>query len=353
MEREDFRPSVLLHGDFASRFNLASSFARAFETIGCDVYSFDTSEHSDELAFWVSGRLGWRLSQKSMTMTRLGSRTRNEQLVVRARELSPDLLLVIGGDFLLPEAIREIRDQGTVTAIFQPDSPMPESTNHRPELLKAGREADRYLIWSEQLASRLENAGLGPVHYLPFAWDREIYPHVGLSDEPEYEVTFIGGWDRWRERWLEPVADRFDLTVWGPKYWGSRTRPGSPLRAAWQGRAVRGEEAADVIGRSRVVLNVLREQNLPDGTNMRTFEVPGAGGFLLSHRSEGAVEIFPENEGGAYFGSRREMLAQIAHYLNEPQARSDIAHRAHEIIVQQQHRYADRAAEVLRVCEFV
>ena len=41
---------------------------------------------------------------------------------------------------------------------------------------------------------------------------------------------------------------------------------------------------------------------------MRTFELPGAGGFLLATRTAGAAEIYPEGEAGAYFGSVGELL---------------------------------------------
>lgn len=341
---------VLIHGNMTTPYKLASSYARALEEIGCEVDRFDTRAHSDALAWWIRSRAGRRLTQNNLLLRRAGSRARNDRFVRQARELRPDLVLIVSGKLVLPETIREIRNREIPVAVVEPDSPLPESANHRPEMLDAAREVDRYFIWSRNLGRRLEEIGVEPVHYLPFGWDPEIFPHVGLSEDFEYDVVFIGGWDEWREAWLEPVAERFDLTVWGPEYWGDRPALSSRLPNCWEGRAVRGIEAAEVIGRSRVVLNVFREQNLPDGINMRTFEVPGAGGFLLSHRTKGAVEIFPEKEGGAYFSTREEMLTQIDRYLDAPGARADIARSAHRI-VDRGHSYADRAAEMLRVCD--
>lgn len=339
---------VLVHGGMAAPYKLASSYARAFTAIGCDVDRFDTLANTDALAWWLRVRPGRWLTRKSSLLRRYGSRVRNERFVRKVRELRPNLVLIVGGKLVLPEAVGAVRNQGIPVALVEPDSPLRESSNYRPEMLDTAREVDRYFIWSQEVGRRLEGLGVGPVHYLPFGWDPEIHPHVGLSEDPEHDVVFIGGWDAWRERWLEPVAERFDLTVWGPEYWGDRPATGSRLPGCWEGRAVRGNEAAEVIGRSRIVLNVFREQNLPDGTNMRTFEVPGAGGFLLSHRTGGAVEIFPEDEAGVYFDTRQEMLAQIDRYLDAPAKRADIARRAHRI-VDRGHKYVNRAVKVLRV----
>lgn len=336
-------PVTLVQGNLAFD-RLAASYVRALEAAGCPVFAHDTRGREKLLAFWLRSRLGQRLSLSSLRLRQRGSRIWNREFVQRAEKA--DLVVVIKAELLMPDAISALRERGQTVCVVHPDDPFPERSNHRPELLPNARAASGNFIWSRQLKARLEDAGAQNVTYLPFAWDPVVFPHVEARAGKRTNVVFVGGWDRHRERWLEPVAEHFGLEIWGPRYWATRTRRGSPLRGCWQGRALRGREAAEVVAGAAISLNVFREQNLPDGTNMRTFEVPGAGGFPLSHRSEGATEIYPEGEAGAYFDTVDEMLGQLEYFLTHVEERRAIAREAHEITARE-HRYVHRARRIL------
>lgn len=79
---------------------------------------------------------------------------------------------------------------------------------------------------------------------------------------------------------------------------------------------------------------------------MRTFEIPGSGGFSLSTRTKGALEIFPEDHAGGYFESVDECLRQIEHFRTQDRLRLEIARNAHDI-VRQGHTYVDRAKQII------
>lgn len=321
---------------------LEASYTRAFRKLGWRVELLDSDPVGEDLAWWIRTAAGRRVARSSLLLRRRAARRRNDSLRERILRERPDLLLVFKGSYLMPETVEAVKEAGVPVAVLDPDNPYPGHPAWRPEHLPVMRAADVCFIWSRSLAERLVEDGAGPAFYLPFAWDPEVFPFVDATEAIGPEVLFIGGWDRRRERWLEPVAERFDLEIWGPDYWGSRTRRGSRVRGCWRGRALRGPDAARRVAQARITLNVLREQNLPDGTNMRTFEVPGAGGFLLAERSAGATEAYPEGEAGAYFASVDELLDQIGHYLGRPEARREIAGRAREA-TEREHRYVHRA----------
>lgn len=343
--------TVLLYGR-SGPARLEASYARAFRELGWEVARFDADPAAGDLSWWLRSRVGRRLTKPSLRLRRWGARRRNGAFRERAFELRPDLVLLVKGAFVMPETVASLREAGIVVAVFHPDAPVPENQNHRPEHLPIMREAGVSFIWSRKLKTRLQEEGARRVAYLPFAWDPEVFPHVRDGRRTAPEVVFVGGWDEHREGLLEPVAERFDLELWGPDYWGARTRRGSPLRDCWQGRALRGHEAARTVAGADIALNILREQNLPDGTNMRTFEVPGAGGFLLATRTSGATEIYPEGEAGAYFGSVEELQEKIAYYLEHDDERHAIAQRAHEITARE-HRYVHRVHRILESTERV
>lgn len=340
--------TVLLYGR-SGDLRIEASFERGFEALGWRVERFEADPDAGGLSWWLQSRPGRRLSRRSGMLRRWGSRSRNRRLEAAVEELRPDLVFLVNGAFVMPETVERISREGTPVAVFHPDAPVCGNGNHRPEHIPAAREADACFVWSRTLRAQLEREGVENAYYLPFAWDPQVFPHVGAGEgAAESTVVFIGGWDRHREKWLEPVAERFDLRIWGPAYWSRRTRPGSPLRRCWQGSALRGRAAAKVLSNAAISLNILREQNLPDGTNMRTFEIPGAGGFQLATRTSGATKIFPEGEAGAYFGSVEEMLEKIDDYLERPAERQRMARCAHST-TEAEHRYLHRVDRILSI----
>lgn len=336
---------ILIYGDFTWD-RLASSYRRAFEGLGHEVVAFDVTSAAGLLPWWFRIRPGDRLCRQWLPIRRRVARRLNAALVDAARSTRLDLVFILNGDLIMPHTVAMLRD---ITRVFilHADNPFPSSVNHRPETLPTARECDVYFIWSRDLCVRLAQVGVARSEYLPFAWDPEVFPHLSHTRKPVYDVAFVGGWDPEREAWLDEVSARFAVSVWGPRYWVTRTRHDSPLRRSWRGE-LRGQDAADVIASSRITLNLLRAQNLPDGTNMRTFEVPGVGGLLASTRSRGASELFPENEAAVYFDTPPQLCELIERLLAEPSRRAALAHRAHDLVLAS-HRYHHRAERVLEV----
>jgi spore maturation protein CgeB len=338
---------ILLYGDFHWD-RLGSSYRRAFEQLGFTVECLDVRDMRTFLAPLIRHRIGHRVTIHNLRRRRIGSVRWNQNVLDTARRERPNLTFVLNGEFLMPETVRDLRVIGSRVFIFHADNPFPPHGGSRPEDIECARESDCYFIWSRALGARLLEARVARVEYLPFGWDSDIFPYLGQSESPKYDVVFVGGWDRDREAMLTPIAKQFNLKIWGPGYWGTRTRLGSPLRRCWQGTAVVGPQAAQVFADAKIILNIVRRQNLPDGTIMRTFEVPGSGGFLLSTRTTGALEIFPEGRAGAYFTDEHDLFRKIEYYLGHERECRDIAREAHDLVTTR-HRYVERARRLLEV----
>lgn len=339
---------VLLAGIFRQG-HLGDSYRRAFGALGHEVLTFDHEAQWCDLDWWLRGRVGHRLTIKNFWARRLGSQRYNWALERTVAAQRPDLVLAFNGEFIMPETVRKIRHRGVRFVIFHADNPLPPHYNARPETLLAAKECDAFLVWSSALAEQLRGMGI-PAGFLAFGWDDQVTPFQDAGRRLDYDVAFVGGWDKQRERFLEEVARNFNLKIWGPPYWGQRTRPGGKVRQCWQGRELRGAEVADVFARSRINLNILRDQHYiagkADGVIMRTFEVPGAGGFLLATRSGGATELFPENEAVGYFDDLDECLERIEHYLTHDADRNDASRQAH-CLVDAHHHYSHRVKDLL------
>ena len=338
---------LLLYGDFGVD-TLATSYERAFRGLGHHVLRCDSRCENDFLPFWISNRTIQRLTINSLTLRGRAAKSWNQHFLNIVFSSLPDFVFVIKGDYLLPGSVQSIREHGIPIFGFHPDNPFRGNESSRPETIRAIPEFTTYYIWSKYLKACLEAAGARQVRYLPFGWDPEAFPVSAQGvDDPsnrKYEVTFIGGWDRHRDQWLAEVAKHFNLHIWGPPYWGTR---GSKLvRPCWQGSALSGPSAAHVIRQSQICLNILRPQNLPDGTNMRTFEIPGCGGFAISTRTSCATEVLPEPSDGVYFSTVPELLQKIRAHVSSSPKTEGYAKRAHAIITSR-HRYVDRAASII------
>ena len=119
------------------------------------------------------------------------------------------------------------------------------------------------------------------------------------------------------------------------------------LKKKWIPVSARGKDYVKVCKASKIILNFLRKQNL-GSHNMRTFEVPGCGGFLLTLRSEEQLEFFEEEKEIACFSTLEELQDKIKFYLPREELRHKIAEAAH-MKVAQGHTYLDRAKRVLKV----
>lgn len=340
------QPSVLLYGDFTWD-RLAASYERAFTALGCRVIPFDTRHLAKYLAPWLLNRIGHRLTINQLTLRRIGSQKWNRHLSQTALQEKPDLFFLINGDFIMPETLRALQQNGIKVFIFHADNPFPPFSNTRPETLPCARQSDCYFIWSQQLCERLTASDVKKVVYLPFAWDPHVFPYQEPDGTYDHELVFIGGWDKEREQILTPLAEQFDLKIWGPDYWLHRTATNSPLKKCWQGKAVAGHEASTILRRSKIALNIIRQQNLPDGVNMRTFELPGCGTFPLSTWTKGAANIFLEDKQSGYYHSLKDCANKVTTFLKAPQLRLNIITEAQKVVTGN-HRYLDRASLLLQ-----
>lgn len=323
------RPKVLLVGDYGPG-QLALSYERGFREAGADVVRFETGQSR------VFG-----LPVNRLTRPALGRslRLRKQEALINAAVSSrPDLVFVLKGEWLDERALSELRSRvPAALANYYPDDPF-SAPDVGASLWRALPRYDRVYVFSHAFAPRLAALGAKP-SYLPFAWDPAMHPHVPPREDARL-VSFVGNWWSDREAWLSALLD-FDLGLWGN--WSGLARR-SPLRKRVRGPAVYEQGMSDVLGTSAIVLNFIRI--VANGHNMRSYEAPGAGAFLLSNRTPELGELFREGEEIACFDSPTELRDKVDFFLRNPDERLRIAAAGH--LRCQQETYGRRAAAVLR-----
>jgi spore maturation protein CgeB len=243
-----------------------------------------------------------------------------------------------------------------VVMAFHPDDPFRQKTllrggpSHRRALVQM-REVDQYLVWSRRLVERAHEAGARRASYIPFACDPMLHHPVPISSEDRglfaADICFVGNWDAERERWLSELAEE-DLALWGSSYWTRCTD--ERLRSRWKGREVVAHEMAKAVGCARINLNILREQN-KDACNMRTFEIPACGGFLLHERSKELAGLLRPGSECDDFSTPNELREKVRYYLQHEDERARIAANGHAGIMRQT--YKEWAEQLLQLAESI
>ncbi|MCZ7558149.1 MAG: glycosyltransferase [Bacteroidia bacterium] len=317
------------------------TYVPALQELGCTVHVFDYRKKAErERSVPLPGPIARRLDRRAMSA----------DFVRTVSELRPDVVFLLKGEWIAEQALREVKEKyRPVLLQWYPDGPFNvENRNATRDSIASIPLFDIYYIYAKSLIAPLYAAGAKRVEYLPFCYDPNMLRKPDAITEEDVrkyatDVVFAGTWEPMREWWLSQITE-FDLSVWGNMW--ERVAETHPLRARWKGNAVYGEEISRLFAVSRIHLNFLREQN-KDSHNVRTLEIPGFGGFLLTQRSkEQAEELFIEGREIACFETVEELKEKIRYYTEHEDERLAIAAAGHERAVRE-HQAIHRLRRVM------
>lgn len=229
-------------------------------------------------------------------------------------DLDYDILLMVKGDVIDPQLVRDQSGRGKRTIIWLYDALV--NTHHSIETLSC---YDVVASFSPSDVRAFERAGLDARH-VPLAADERFMrtPPVPVTGP---DVVFFGARYDQRETWLEHMdRRRYSVMAYG-RDWSRHPR--DRIRSlSWHrptfptATDIPRAQIADVAGGALCVLNM--HNHAQDGFNLRTFEVPGAAGLELIDRADVAQFYEPGREVLVY-GDLDEAEELIARAKNEPE----------------------------------
>ena len=300
---------------FAGSFepgSISESQRQALTRAGCDVVTFDFPRHR------VRSTLLQRLRNRPLVSAFVEGRVLahlNYQLADLLHGTRPELFVSSNGTFLLPGTVAAARHLGATTVNLWGE---PVLHLNEPNVIAALPLFDAVFAFDRAVMPLLSDAGARRVEYLPLAYDPDLHrppgPLLGEGRGPaRADLVFVGKWSPERERLLEPLCG-FDLAIWGDDTWKRYTARNSPVRRRWTGETAVGERYARVCAQAKICLNLI-EPTASQSANMRSFELPGMGRFMLAPRNDSHSELFVEGAEIACFGSPAELRQQIERYL--------------------------------------
>ena len=331
---------ILFVGNFFPG-SLEVSYLNAFKKTNYDIVTFDYQQEYESINPFANNRYANRL------LSGFYNKLLNEKFLKCVKFTNPDLLFIVKGSFIFPETLKKIKEKENIVLFnFNPDNPFNKNRGASNNLIRKSMPYyDIYFIWGKFLIPELLKAGAKKVEYLPFACDTELhYPVLVNQEEKRFytsDVAFIGSWDKEREEFLLNLVD-YNLAIWGNGW--EKLNWNSPLRKKWKKKDVIGEEFSKVCNASKIVLNHIRKQN-GDSHNMRTFEVPACGGFVLTKKTTEQLDFFEDGKEITCYEDMDDLKKEINFYLENEELRKKIAINGNKKALT--HTYNERVRSLL------
>lgn len=256
----------------------------------------------------------------------------NNLLEKKALHNNYDYLFVMKGTDIKAQTLINIKTKNPRIKLicFNPDDPFNLASSNE-EIIKAIPLYDHYCMWTRHLNEKLLMMGAKDVIYFPFGVDREvIFP---VKSDYKYDVSFVGNCDEERQSMMNSLMDelkrkklKIKVHVFGNN-WSSKSE-----NLIVHGPKL-GNELLETISASRINLNLLRKQN-KNSINMKTFEIPAAGGFMFHENSIEAQDFFRPNKEAVYFKSIEELADLCEFYLKKTDKREMIVKNSEVRILQ-------------------
>lgn len=188
--------------------------------------------------------------------------------------------------------------------------------------------------------ARYQKDGIPNVLLTQWAANAESLQSPLPASECQFPISFVGTAHGDRHAWVEELRRRgIEVTCFGQ---------------GWQNGPVAAADIPRIIRNSAISLNLANsvwvwDGLLPHHTNQikaRTFEVPGAGGFLLTEWADGIERYYEPGKQLVIFHSLDEAVEKIHYYLAHPAERDAIANAGYERTCTE-HTYDQRLAAVL------
>lgn len=339
------KPRVLISYFFGKEtIPLGASCAAGFRELGWDVHCFNSQAESPVDRYflkWINKFIrmfGLRSVDVSRNTPWSNHNYRQRQLEKAVADFRPDVLLVIRGNSFDAEVIRRLKDRYAIRHTAGWWVKDPRAGN---EMQEDARIYDHYFCIHRFGYDEKDN-----IHYLPaLGVDRALYRPLPGEKTCRHEVVFVGGWSPRRQEFVEKLLD-LPLEIYGPGWRKRRNWFNPRLREKVKANRIWGEDLITLYNQAKIVLNISSWDPGRSGLNLRVFDVPATGAFLLTDHSAELAQHFEPGRELETFASPEELRQKVILYLAHDQEREAIAQAGYRKVLSFES-YTDRMKALL------
>lgn len=326
------KPRVLISYFFGKEtIPLGASCAAGFRELGWDVHCFNSQAESPVDRYflkWINKLIrlfGLRSIDVSRRTPWGNHNYRQRQLEKAVAAFRPDVLLVIRGNSFDAAVIQDLKRRYAIRHTAGWWVKDPRASN---EMLEDARIYDHYFCIHRFGYGEQDN-----IYYLPaLGVDRALYRSLAEEKNYRHEVVFVGGWSPRRQEAVEKLLD-LPVEIYGPGWRKRRNWFNPQLREKVKANRIWGEDLIVLYNEAKIVLNISSWDPGRSGLNLRVFDVPATGAFLLTDHSEELTQHFEPGRELETFANADELREKIIYYLGHDQAREAVARGGYEKVL--------------------
>lgn len=253
----------------------------------------------------------------------------NACLLAEVERLRPEVMLTVQMHYeLWLETLEIIRARGDVATISWTTD---DSWKYREVSRFIGRAYHAMTTTYDYVIPKYHADGIHEVLLTQWAASSDCFAEPLPANKCRYPVTFIGSahGDR-RALVAQLAAHGIDVTCFGYGW------PAGPLAS---------EDVPAIMRESVISLNFANSKG-ENQIKARTFEVAGAGGFLLTNPAQGLERFYAPGSEIAVYQDFDDLVSKIRYYLSHPNERDHVA-RAGYARTLRDHTYEQRLVEVI------
>ena len=334
------KDSILILGSFI-RGALANQYVRGLKENKWDIYCFEIQEELNKIRqHSVLNKVIHRLHPAYYL------RNLNRDVISEVKKIKPKVTLVFKGMELFPGTLEEIKRHTSLLCNYNPDHPFKFYSRGTGNsfVLDGIKYYDLYFSYAKSVCTGLTNGFGVKSHCVPFGFDETLSPSTFKKEDIKDKFIFVGAWDKERESIFMKLTN-YPVQIYGPKTWMSKNKKIS--KNLYSGYAVYDKEYYDATFSAKGVFNFLRPQNIVEQShNMRTFEIPGCGGLMITNRTKEQSYFFEENKEAVYFDSMEELKDKLKFYQDNDALATTIKKNALSRSLSSGYSYLNRSREL-------
>jgi spore maturation protein CgeB len=260
----------------------------------------------------------------------------------------PEIVIVFKGMEIIPRTLKWIRNKGIKLYNYNPDSPIIFSGrgSGNKNVTNSISLFDIYFTYDWQISTELVKMGVRS-ELIPFGFDCDGFKYCDLREEDEVlKLCFVGNADKFRIEFIQDLArNGVEIDVFGENWTSLKLHPKisafGPLY---------GEQFWKTLQRYSLQLNMLRPHNLTSH-NMRSFDIPGAGGILIAPRTIDHETFFSEGEEILLFSNIDELIDKVNNFINLSFNDRNKIRQAARVKALKSHTYSIRTNKLIEFLE--